>query len=150
MANPARLSTAHLDVEDCWRLLESANLGRLALRSSDGDPDIFPVNYIAYRRAVYIRSAHDIKLFRLASRPFAAFEIDGEDEQTRWSVELRGHAARLRDETEIELSGVTQLATASPRPKPYVIKLTPDTVTGRRFPRPSEPATQVDVHHDPV
>lgn len=129
----SRLSTA-----ECWTILEAEQLGRLALVDGDGLPDIFPVNFVAHEGAVYVRTAHDIKLLRITTHPFAAFEVDGEDGTTHWSVVVRGPVTRVRSGVEIERSGAAQLVTWSPRQKPFVIKVTASTVTGRRFARVTE------------
>lgn len=129
----SRLSTA-----ECWTLLEGDQLGRLALVDGEGHPDIFPVNYVAHEGAVYVRTAQDVKLLRIATHPHAAFEVDGEDEATRWSVVVRGEATRVRGEVEIERSGVAHLVTLSPRQKLFVVKIVANTVTGRRFPPTTE------------
>lgn len=123
-----RLSTA-----DCWSLLEHERLGRWAVTAPDGMPDIFPVNYVAFEGAIYIRSAPDVKLIAISNSPHVAFEVDGHDGWEWWSVVIRGTAERIRDEVEIERTGITRMATASPRFKPHVVKLTPAVVTGRRF-----------------
>lgn len=128
-----RPPTSHLNTADCWILLEAQKVGRLALTDDAGAPDIFPVNYVAYQGAVYFRSAPDIKDVRLASQPAAAFEIDGHDEAGWWSVVLRGVAARVEDAVEMERSGIHRVATASPRRKTHVLKLTASVITGRRF-----------------
>ncbi len=136
----------HLSTAECWGLLEHERVGRLALTGDDGAPDIFPVNFVAYEGALYIRSAPDIKDVLLAAHHEAAFEVDGHDDGGWWSVVARGPASRVSDLPEIERSGVNRLVTASPRNKTHVLKLTPRTVTGRRFrdadhaPRPPERA----------
>lgn len=124
----SRLSTA-----DCWKLLEQERVGRLAVTARDGSADIFPVNFVAFEGAVYIRTAPDVKVVALAAHSYAAFEIDGHDDSGWWSVVVRGDAAQLRDDVEIERSGIMRLTTASPRHKQHVLKLTASTVTGRRF-----------------
>lgn len=123
-----RLTTA-----DCWDLLERGRLGRWAVTATDGMPDIFPVNYVAFGGAIYIRTAPDSKLIAISNSPHVAFEVDGHDGSEWWSVVIRGTAERIRDEVEIERTGITRLATASPRFKQHVVKLTPSAVTGRRF-----------------
>lgn len=128
MMDVPRLSTA-----DCWSLLERERLGRWAVTATDGMPDIFPVNYVAFEGAIYIRSAPDVKLVAISSQPQVAFEVDGHEGSEWWSVVIRGTAERIRDEVEIERTGITRMATASPRFKQHVIKLTPGVVTGRRF-----------------
>jgi nitroimidazol reductase NimA-like FMN-containing flavoprotein (pyridoxamine 5'-phosphate oxidase superfamily) len=124
-----------LSPDECWALLDGEHLGRLGLPGQDTTPEMIPVNFVASEGGIYFRTAFDSKLFHITSNPIAAFEADGEDEATRWSVLIRGTAARVRDDAEIARSGALHLATGSPREKPYVVKLTADIVTGRRFPR---------------
>lgn len=128
-------SAMHLSTAECWDLLEHETLGRLALIGDNNVPDVFPVNYTAHEGAVYIRTAHDSKLVRIAEHPVAGFEVDGELDDELWSVVVRGSIARLTDEAEIERAGVGKLVSWSPRHKPFVIKLIGHVITGRRFPR---------------
>lgn len=144
----------HLSTAECWDLLEHETLGRLALIGDHDMPDVFPVNYLAHEGAIYIRTAHDSKLVRIVTHPVAAFEIDGAEGALLWSVVVRGGIQRLKDEAEIERVGVGRLPSWSPRHKPYVLKLTGQIVTGRRFakaehsaPRhPARPAPAASEH----
>ena len=137
----------HLGVEECWRLLGEATLGRLALTDASGRPDVFPINIVAHDGAIYARSAEGTKLGAIAESPEAALEVDGEDGEFRWSVVARGQAARLETDVdaatdaEIEASGVLHLASANPSGKPYVIRLRPTTVSGRRIRVDASPIT---------
>lgn len=132
----------HLSTTQCWALLETHRVGRLALTDDHGTPDVFPVNYVAYEGAVYIRTAPDIKDVRISERPAVAFEVDGHDESGWWSVVVRGLAARVSDVIEVERSGIGGVVSASPRHKPHVLKIAATAVTGRRFAdRPDPPAT---------
>lgn len=128
-----------LDTAECWRLLETANLGRLAIEGHDGRPDVFPVNHLVHNGNVYIRSAPGTKLSSIAKNPAVAFEIDGETANFQWSVVLHATAHRLDLDDEIEQSGVLELVSASPTVKHDVIRLSPESVTGRRFPRRDRP-----------
>jgi hypothetical protein len=123
-----------LDAATCWEYLQGAQLGRLAVDNADGSPDIFPVNYVAHEGAVFIRTARDAKLLHIAHHPMVAFEVDGEAGDAYWSVVIRGRAERVTREDEIRDSGVTDLASWSPTSKLFVMKVTANTVTGRRFP----------------
>lgn len=123
----------HLSAADCWSYLESHALGRLAVVRADGTPDLFPVNYTAHEGSLYVRTARDSKLLHLAHHPVAAFEIDGETDDDRWSVVVRGPAERVSSDAEIRASGVKKLASASPTAKHFVIRITAHSVTGRRF-----------------
>ncbi|MGN6220841.1 MAG: pyridoxamine 5'-phosphate oxidase family protein [Microbacterium sp.] len=150
MSTTSTPQVSRLDTAECWRLLEGERFGRLALVGDGGLPDIFPVNFIAHEGAVYMRTAPDVKVARITAHPLAAFEVDGTDEVTQWSVVLRGAASRVLDEVEIARSGVTRLVTWSPRQKPYVIKVNASTVTGRRFARTAEytPPLHERTHRD--
>jgi nitroimidazol reductase NimA-like FMN-containing flavoprotein (pyridoxamine 5'-phosphate oxidase superfamily) len=121
-----------LDEDACWTLLRGAHLGRLAVRAADG-VDIFPVNYLVDGRSLVFRSAPGTKLIDLTAEPRVAFEVDGVDATHRWSVVVRGRARRLADDEEIELSGIADLATATPTAKHSYVRILPGAVTGRRF-----------------
>jgi len=123
-----RLSTA-----ECWALLQEAQLGRLAVVNVDGTPDIFPVNYIPHEGSLFIRTARDAKLAHIAHQPAVAFEVDGETEDSHWSVVVRGDAQRVTRDDVIRTSGVRGLASWSPTAKHFVIRVTAHAVTGRRF-----------------
>ena len=123
-----RLSTA-----ECWALLQETQLGRLAVVNVDNTPDIFPVNYIPYEGSLFIRTARDAKLAHIAHHPAVAFEVDGETDDSHWSVVVRGDAERVTRDDVIRKSGVRGLASWSPTAKHFVIKITANTVTGRRF-----------------
>lgn len=133
-------ATTHLGTAECWALLESATVGRLAVTDEEGSPDLFPVNFTAHEGSLYIRSASDAKVVALTARPAAAFEVDGHDDDGWWSVVVRGAIDRVRDEVEIEHSGILRLQTASARHKPNVLRLSARAVTGRRFPDRDEPS----------
>lgn len=122
-----------LGTAECWSLLESVSIGRLAVTGLDGAPDVFPLNFTVHNGALYARSAHGAKVLDIATRPAAALEIDGEDDESHWSVVVRGAAARVDHDAEIRESGVLRLGSVNPASKPHVIRLTPATVTGRRF-----------------
>jgi len=130
---PGENAVEELRTAECWSLLESVTLGRLAVTALDGAPDVFPLNYTVHNGSLYARSAHGAKVFDIATRPVAALEIDGEDDASHWSVVVRGTAARVAHDAEIRDSGVLRLGSANPASKPHVIRLTPTTVTGRRF-----------------
>jgi nitroimidazol reductase NimA-like FMN-containing flavoprotein (pyridoxamine 5'-phosphate oxidase superfamily) len=123
-----------LPASTCWALLQEARLGRLAVDNADGSPDIFPVNYVAHEGAVFIRTARDAKLLHIAQHPMVAFEVDGEDDDTVWSVVIRGRAERVTSDAEIRDSGVRGLESMSPTTKSFVMKVVANSVTGRRFP----------------
>lgn len=134
-AKGAAQRVEHLTTTECWRLLEITSLGRLAVEGAEGVPNIFPVSFTVHSGSVYFRSAPGSKLMDIAVRPAVAFEIDGEDPLSYWSVVLKGSAHRLDSDAEIHESGVDKLASASPTPGHDFVRITPASVTGRRFRR---------------
>lgn len=128
-----------LDTAQCWRLLETVTLGRLAVEGHDGRPDVFPVNYLVHNGNLFIRSAPGAKLRGIAKHPAVAFEIDGETTRYHWSVVMRASAHRMDTDADIEASGILDLESSSPTTKDNFIRLIPDTVTGRRFPKRLRP-----------
>ncbi|HEY9309769.1 MAG TPA: pyridoxamine 5'-phosphate oxidase family protein [Microbacterium sp.] len=133
----ATAQVERLQTAECWTLLEEARLGRLAVIHADGAPDVFPVNFTTNEGALFVRTARDAKLLHIAQHPLVAFEVDGETADSRWSVVVRGSAARITSEDELRRSGVRDLESWSPTPKFFAIKITATAVTGRRFPKRS-------------
>jgi hypothetical protein len=152
----ANRGVEHLTTAECWRLMESSSLGRLAVEGTEGVPDLFPVNFMAHSGSVYLRSAPGSKLMDIAARPGVAFEVDGQDPLSHWSVVIKGTARRLDSDAEIHESGVEKLVSASPTAGHDFIRITPDSVTGRRFrkdaaPAPEKPAPAATTgSHQPV
>lgn len=130
---PDRPDVDKLSTAECWALLEGTRMGRLALLDSSGAPELFPVNFTSHEGFLYIRTANDSKLRHIRQRPHVAFEVDGNEGHTHWSVLVRGEAAQVTLDDEIRRSGVAKLSTASPTPKPFYIRIEPSTITGRRF-----------------
>ncbi len=124
---------AELSDDACWSLLEAGSLGRLGMIDADGDPEILPVNYLTHERRIYLRSAHGGKLRTLRRHPVVAFEIDGADGEERWSVLVRGRAEEVAVDDELRRSGAAGLRTDAPVAKPFVVRIDPAVVTGRRF-----------------
>lgn len=149
----------HLTTAQCWRLLQESSLGRLAVAGPGGVPDVFPVNFIVHDGRVYVRSAPGSKLMDIAARPDVAFEVDGADGVSHWSVVIKGTARRLDEDAEISASGIAELVSASPTSKNDFIAITSASITGRRFRKRGSAATRIRppaaVHpttgaHEPV
>ena len=133
--SPAELGVEELTTAQCWGLVETSRLGRLAVDAYDGRPDVFPLNFLVHDRKVFVRSAPGTKLRSIAENPAVAFEVDGSDHGFHWSVVIRANAERLDTDADIQASGVLDLVSWSPTEKFDFVRLTPVTVTGRRFPR---------------
>lgn len=139
---------ADLDEAECWRLLEATELCRLAFVAPDGRPDIRPVNHLATGRSIYVRSAFDAKFLAITARSAVALEVDGESDDAYWSVVVRGEAEQVTSEAELHHVGVEHLASWTPTPKQFVVKIVAATVTGRVFskrPRVSLPVYAVPL-----
>ena len=121
-----------LGQDECWRLLGSARLGRVAVVLDDG-VDIFPVNFLVKDRSIYFGSAPGSKLVDITEHPIVAFEADGIENRRRWSVVARGRATRLGFDSEIEESGVMDLHSLAPTDKWNYVRIEPTAVTGRSF-----------------
>ena len=122
-----------LDREECRRLLESANIGRLAY-CTDLGPRVVPMNYTLVSDALIFRTGMDTEAGSyLINRPIA-FEVDQVDEflQAGWSVVVVGNAAPV-NEASLRFLDLRQ----SPQPWPegrrsLVVQLPLTTMTGRR------------------
>jgi len=121
-----------LSDDQCWALLEHERFGRLATNAL-GVMDITPLNYVSWDRTILIRTAPGSKLLQLTVSPDVAFEIDGREPGSAWSVVLKGRARMLTNPAEIveaERAGLrNQLATE----KPIWVRIEPSEVSGRHF-----------------
>src|SRR5208337_5297259 len=89
-----------LPVHECWDLLASVALGRL-VTSVDGQPEIFPVNFVVQHRTVLFRTAEGTKLVSTAINNRVLFEADEHDAAGGWSVIVKGTARMLRTNEEL-------------------------------------------------
>ena len=128
----------HLTEDECWDLLISSSFGRLAL-SISGEPDIYPVNFIASDKRLVFRTAEGTKLLELTVNTRVAFETDGVGRSEAWSVVVRGEARVLEKETEIEAADQLPLRPLIPTLKYIYVEIVPTAVSGRRFQLGPEP-----------
>ncbi|CAM3309031.1 pyridoxamine 5'-phosphate oxidase family protein [Mycobacterium colombiense] len=123
---------AILPVHECWELLGSLALGRL-VTYADGQPDIFPVNYVVQRRTVLFRTAAGTKLVSSAINDRVLFEADDHNVAEAWSVIVRGRARSLRTPEELEEAERAQVLPWTRPEKTHYVRIVPESVTGRRF-----------------
>ena len=121
-----------LSQAECWATLATATVGHLGVRVG-AEIDIFPVNFTVHERAIYFRSAPGEKLAELAAEPTVAFQADGAEATTSWSVLVHGDAERLSDDAVIEASGVLGLQTATTSVKSNFVRIRPRAISGRRY-----------------
>ena len=129
---------AALSEEECWALLSRSELGRLAL-TVQGEPDIFPVNYVVDGGRLFFRTAPGSKLSELAVNPHVAFEVDEHDETYAASVVVKGIAERLELQHEIDDADALALTPWIPTLKYRWVRVVPVSITGRSFERAPEP-----------
>jgi nitroimidazol reductase NimA-like FMN-containing flavoprotein (pyridoxamine 5'-phosphate oxidase superfamily) len=122
-----------LATDECWRLLRSSEVGRLAIANMD-QPDIFPVNYVVDHGAVVFRTADGTKLAAALGQS-VAFEVDGYDavRGEAWSVVIKGHALQIKFKQEVFDTYHLPLFPWHASPKPHFVRIEPESVTGRRF-----------------
>ncbi|MBC7443137.1 MAG: pyridoxamine 5'-phosphate oxidase family protein [Ramlibacter sp.] len=128
----------NLTEEECWDLLISSSFGRLAM-SIAGEPDIYPVNFIAVDKTLVFRTAEGTKLLELTVNDKVAFETDGIGRDEAWSVVTRGKARVLDKQAEIEAADQLPLRPLVPTLKYIYVEIIPTKVTGRRFHLGPEP-----------
>ena len=121
-----------LPVTQCWDLLAGVTLGRL-VTSVDGQPEIFPVNYVVQRHTVLFRTAEGTKLVSTAINNRVLFEVDDHNVAEGWSVIIKGTARSLRTNEEIEEAERAQVLPWTASEKSHYVRIIPEVVTGRRF-----------------
>lgn len=112
----------------CWSLLGGASVGRIALRAVDDEIEIYPINFVVDGASIVFKTAPGTKLALVSQTARSTFEADDFDfyEGTAWSVVAKGT-------TEIVDDG-PMIRTWQQGHKPMYVRLTPDAISGRRFP----------------
>lgn len=123
-----------LTAAECWRLLRTHEVGRLAVSITD-HPDIFPVNYVVDGESVVFRTGPGTKLAASVLGRGVAFEIDGYDPIAgeAWSVVLKGHARQVEHMIEYFEADDLPLFPWHASPKPDIVRIEPGELSGRRF-----------------
>ena len=127
--------------DECFRLLATQPLGRLAVAVEGEAPLVAPVNYLLDGEAIMFRTDAGSKLDHLRQAP-VSFEVDFVDWSTRtgWSVLVQGVAYEA---THYETDHL-KLQPWAPGPKRTWVRIVVRDVTGRRL-RP----TDLDFARDP-
>ena len=136
MGNPhdAAAGWHQLARSECFALLASAGLGRIALVDDQGLA-VFPVNFILDNYTVVFRTDEGSKLDAACRGSRVAFEIDGVDAATRtgWSVLVRGEAIEITSPDEVRRLGDIAPAPWAPGAKAHFVRILPAAVSGRRI-----------------
>lgn len=115
-----------------WDLLSAVSLGRLVTTVS-GWTEIFPVNFVVQHKTVLFRTAEGTKLLTSVLNEHVVFEADDHTVAEGWSVVLRGTAKPLSTTAEIDEAERAGLYPWVATRKLRFVRITPDTLTGRRF-----------------
>ena len=116
--------------DECYELLRSCPVGRIAVTRLDAAPLVVPVNFVLDGTAIVFRSASGSKVDALRWGPIA-FQVDGIDphRRTGWSVLVDGVAYEA---THWEVQHL-DLSPWAPGRKDRWVRLVPRSVTGRRI-----------------
>ncbi|MFY9919691.1 MAG: pyridoxamine 5'-phosphate oxidase family protein [Mycobacterium sp.] len=133
-----------LSASECWDLVSSRSLGRL-VTSVDGQPEIFPVNFVVQHRTILFRTAEGTKLVSAVINNNVLFEVDDHNAVGGWSVIIKGMARTLRTDEEIAEAERGELLTWIATVKQHFVRIRPVSVTGRRFSFGSEPDREFNV-----
>jgi nitroimidazol reductase NimA-like FMN-containing flavoprotein (pyridoxamine 5'-phosphate oxidase superfamily) len=134
MAVDPRTGMTILDEDDCWDLLTTADVGRLAVVVGD-DLEVFPVNFVVDGRTLVFRTGEGTKLAAATVAHSVVMEADGFDRSVgeAWSVVVKGEADRLERFSDIDRAEELPLQPWSAHPKQWFVRIEPREVTGRRF-----------------
>jgi nitroimidazol reductase NimA-like FMN-containing flavoprotein (pyridoxamine 5'-phosphate oxidase superfamily) len=137
-----RQSLEELSVAECWRLLRTVAVGRVAIPTSRGGVEIFPVNHAVDHGSIVFRTALGTKLTTATEAAEVAFEADnaalGLDQQLArgddpWSVVVHGSAKLITLATGLFDSFELTVQPWHDADKPYFIRIVPTVVSGRRI-----------------
>ena len=126
------LGSTVLSAEECLDLLHSQTVGRLAVSIHDR-PDIFPINHVVHRGGIVFRTAEGTKLAAAVLGRGVAFEVDGQDRGSAWSVIVKGHATEIERMDELLDARELPLFPWHAAPKQRYVRIEPVEISGRRF-----------------
>lgn len=135
MTNKDNIPAAEiLEPPECWRLLAETSVGRLAL-IVDGHPDVFPVNYQVDNESLLFRTGSGTKQEALDADAAVALEADSVSAEfgMAWSVVVKGKAQRETGAGQALDSIRRALFPWQGVGKDILIRIVPESVTGRRF-----------------
>ncbi len=126
--------SSDLGTSDCWALLRSCEVGRLAV-SVDDRPDIFPLNYVVDHGAIVVRTAEGSKLSAAIANPQVAFEVDSCSVLAgqAWSVVLKGVLQPIEHVDDLIDAMGLPLFPWHAAPGQRYLRLVPEDISGRRF-----------------
>jgi hypothetical protein len=119
-----------LSTRECLRLLESANLGRIAI-TSGALPVILPINYRVDGDRILFRTSPGTKLDAATHNAVVAFEVDHVDPvyHSGWSVMVTGIATDVEEGSADDLWTIPRWA---PGPEERLVAISINQISGRR------------------
>jgi transcriptional regulator with XRE-family HTH domain len=129
-----RAELVELRSEECWRLLSTHGVGRLALSTPEG-LTVLPVNYSVDEGTIAFRTS-PAATPAAASDTKCAFEVDEVDDALSqgWSVLVRGMAHTVTDPAGVRrLDEQAYTGPWAGGDRDLWVRITPATVTGRRI-----------------
>ncbi|MEZ0341512.1 pyridoxamine 5'-phosphate oxidase family protein [Mycobacterium sp. pV006] len=121
-----------LTESESWQLLGGVSLGRL-VTTVNGWTEIFPVNFVVQDKTILFRTAEGTKLLTTVLNENVLFEADDHSLVEGWSVVVRGRAklvAGSNDTVKAQRAGLYPWVAT---PKSRFVRITPQSLTGRRF-----------------
>jgi hypothetical protein len=126
----------NLSKEECLALLSSAKYGRVAVVTSDGRPEIFPVNYVVSNGTVVFVTGSAVLQAR-APLGHVAFEVDVIDTSNRegWDVVVSGEGSEITDAVDHSsvLGRAARVEEWAPGKKEHWISIVNPRFSGRRL-----------------
>lgn len=139
---PAAGAAEVLNQSTCLALLRSVEIGRLAV-IVDGQPEIFPINFIVDHGGVVFRTAAHTTISQAALAGAVAFEADGLSSSDQasdgmaWSVLIKGQAQSIANVPDLVETATLPLHSwygeVDPSHRQMFIRITPTSISGRRF-----------------
>ena len=140
-----------LSPDECFLLLESRDLGRIAF-SIEGQPEVFPINYAMEGQIVVFRTAPGTKLDHVPEVRLA-FEVDDWDPKLGigWSVVVKGLAEEVTENLGRTAEHIrkAKVHPVAPGERWHWLAIRPSEVSGRRFQVRAGPQRRARDWHSP-
>lgn len=124
---------AEMPPHECWSAMRTVSLGRLGF-SVDAEQELFPLNFVIDQGTVVFRTSSASRIGLCLDGRGVAFEADGFIDGVAWSVVVKGHAKEIKGLYDSIAAAELPVHPLQPGHKPRLVRITPDAVTGRRFP----------------
>ena len=123
-----------LTEEECWALLGTAELGRVAI-TVGALPAVLPVNFAVQDGDIVFLTGEGMKLRAALNRTVVAFEVDEFDTGRRsgWSVLAVGVAEEITGEHEVERARQLGLQPWVGGDRTRLVRIRPEFLSGRRI-----------------